>query len=306
MFEAFQFGPLLFRSHTFLLLVGLWLGMELFFRYAARDGLHVGLFLQKGLQFLLSFLLGGRLLGVLLLYRVYMQDPMRILIVWDGVFNIVGGLIGLGIALYIFTLNQRGAFLRWMDAFLPASTVILGFEWFGRFLGSLSYGKPTDMPWGVTVESIGVRYTVPIHPVQLYYALFFFALAFLLLVLKKRRAAGIVTIVGVVVGCVGVLLIESLRGDFAVTVFAKLSDFAFLALLFISLGTIAVFERKISHRYSIINSILVGIGTMTYLLLRPWITVASVEWRFSQFLAVLAMIATVVYVVMHRWKYPQL
>ena len=304
MFEAFQLGPLLFRSHILFLFLGVWLGAEVFFRLASRDGLHIVRLQKEGLWLVLSFLLGGRLVGMLLLYRMYGQDPLRIFVLWDGVFSMSGALAGLVIALYVITWKARGQFLRWLDALLPAASIMLGFEWLGRFLGSLSYGKPTDLPWGVTVESMSVRYTVPIHPVQLYYALFFFALAILLLFMKKKRHIGIVTLLGVVGACVGVILLEFLRGDFAVTVFAKLSDFVFLALLFVSLGAIAVFERKISHRYSLINSVLLGIGTVAYLLLRPWITVISVEWRFSQFLAVLAMIATVVYVVVHRWKYP--
>ena len=274
---------------------------------------------------LLAFLIGGRLLGMILLYRVYVQDPLRILIVWDGIFNIVGGCIGFSVSLLIFTWRQRKAFLRWVDVLIPSMSLILAFDWLGRFFGSLSYGMPTDVLWGVTYESMSVRYTVPIHPVQLYYALWFFALTVLLLKIRKREVSaagpmgfgtnsaalssshtGLVTLVGVLLSCVAVILFEFLRGDFAVTVFAKFSDFFFLALLFMSLGALAAFERKMSHRYSLINGSLVGLGTIAYLLLRPWITVVSVEWRLSQFLAVLAVLSTIVYVVVHRWKYPHL
>ena len=219
--------------------------------------------------------------------------------------------MGFGLVLLITTWRQRRVFLKWTDAFVPAMTLILAFDWVGRFFGSLSYGTPTDQPWGVILKSMSVRYTVPIHPVQLYYALWFFALTVLLLLLSKRqrqivagKSNGAVTLVGISMSCLAVVLFEFLRGDFAVSVFAKLSDFVFLTLLFASLGCIAIFERKISHKISMINSILVGLGTMAYLFARPWIAVVSVEWRFSQFLAVLAILSTVVYVVVHRWKYP--
>jgi phosphatidylglycerol---prolipoprotein diacylglyceryl transferase len=312
MFEAFQLGPFLLRSHLLLFLVGLWLGSELFMRLAAKQGLRMAPFLQKGIWFLLAFLLGGRILSVFLNYRVYLQDPLQVAIVWDGQFNATGGFLGFGLVLLSTTWRQRRVFLQWTDALVPAACFILAFDWIGRFFGSLSYGKPTDMPWGVVLSSMSVRYTVPIHPVQLYYGLWFFTLTVLLLVLHKRRqrtvaanGSGIVTLVGVFLGCLAVILFEVLRGDFAVSVFAKLSDFVFLTLLFVSLGCIAIFERRISHRVSMMNSILIGLGTMAYLFLRPWISVASVEWRFSQFLAVLAILSAVVYVVVHRWKYPQ-
>ncbi len=308
MFEAFQFGPFLFRSHLLFFLIGAWLSTELFLRLAVSEGLQLTHFLRKGWLYLLAFLLGGRLFAVIVLYRVYLQDPARFFVLWDGGFSFLGGCTGLGVALFLVTLRQRSTFLQWLDALLPAVTLGLAFDWLGRFFGNLSYGKPTDVLWGIVVESMAVRYTVPIHPVQLYYAFYFFLLTLLLLMLRKseNRRAGLVTLLGIVLSAVGVILLEFLRGDFAVTIFAKVSDFAFLAVLFMSLGAVAVLERRMSERYSIINSVLTASGTVVYLLLRPWISVASVEWRFSQFLALLAILGTIVYVVVHRWKYPHL
>ena len=182
--------------------------------------------------------------------------------------------------------------------------------------------------WGITMESIGVRYTVPIHPVQIYYAIWFLGLSFLLFHMRRRKQlnvlparlykilgakassvqihtsrSGMVTLVGIVLSCIGVIFLDFYRGDFAITVFAKFIDFAFLALLFVSLGTISVMEKKISNKHSMLNSIMVGMATMVYLIIRPYISIISFEWRFSQFLSVLAVLVTIVYVVVHRWKY---
>jgi prolipoprotein diacylglyceryl transferase len=307
MFEAFQLGPFLFRSHLLFLLLGLWLATELFLRLAASEELDLLHFLEHPLLYLLAFILGGRLFAVLVLYRIYLQDPSRILIFWDGTFSLLGGCIGLGLALSFLIGQRQATFLQWLDAFLPAVTLGLMFDWLGRFFGALSYGRPTNIPWGIVLESMSVRYVVPVHPVQLYYALFYLLLTLLLLVVrKKQRRTGLVTLLGIVGSALGTILLEFLRGDFALTVFAKLSDFFFLGGLFVSLGLIAVLGRRLSPRYSIVNSLLIAIGTMGYLLVRPWIDIASIEWRFSQFLAVLAILSTVVYVVVHRWKYPNL
>ncbi|MBT3834833.1 hypothetical protein HOF56_01145 [Candidatus Peribacteria bacterium] len=328
MFEIFQFGPLLLRSHILFLLIGIVLGADVFFRLANREGLRIILFLKNGWTFLISFLLGGRLLGMLLLYYAYTQDPMKVLIVWDGVFSITGGLVGIGLMLFIYTYRQRAQFLRWMDIYVPSATIIVAFDWIGRFMGAVSYGKPTDAFWGITMESIGVRYTVPIHPVQIYYAIWFLGLSFLLFHMRRRKQlnvlparlykilgakassvqihtsrSGMVTLVGIVLSCIGVIFLDFYRGDFAITVFAKFIDFAFLALLFVSLGTISVMEKKISNKHSMLNSIMVGMATMVYLIIRPYISIISFEWRFSQFLSVLAVLVTIVYVVVHRWKY---
>lgn len=316
MFEALQFGPFLFRSYVFFLLLGIILATELFLRIVRKENIRIAVFYKKGIWFILLFLLFGRLFAILLLYRVYVQEPLRTIIFWDGEFSVVGGCVGIAIALFITTYKERQTFLMWLDAMLPPMALLLAFDWFGRFLGALSYGKPTNMPWGVIHESMRVRYTVPVHPVQLYYALWFCVATFLLLLLHKKRfdqvsrlegsrGIGLPTLLGVLLGCLGVVFLESFRGDFALTVFAKFTDFLFLTLLFVSLGAIAVLERRISPRYSLINSIAVGFGTIGYLLLRPFITVASVEWRFSQFIAALAMIAAIVYVCAYRYKYPK-
>ena len=315
-FEAFQIGPFLFRSSIICLLIGIMLSVDLFMRIVQKEGLRITLFLRRGVWFAVAFLLFGRLFALLLLYRVYVQDPLRAFIFWDGEFSTVGGCIGIVVMLCFFLWREQEMFLVWLDALFPSMTLLFTFDWFGRLLGALSYGKPTNMPWGITLESMHVRYTVPVHPVQLYYTFWFLGVTILLLLLHKRRFGdtmtfggrkgfGFPTLLGTFLGCLGVLFFEYYRGDFAITIFAKLTDFVFLACLFVSLGILTVIERKISPRYSLMNGVIVGFGTIAYLLLRPFITVASVEWRFSQFLAVLAMIATVVYVYAYRWKYQQ-
>ena len=325
MFEAFQLGPFLFRTHILFLLIGVWLATELFLRTAMSENMRTTIFVRKAIWFFIAFLIGGRLLGMILFYRIYVQDPLRILVIWDGIFSVVGGCAGIAITIFVMTWDQRAVFLRWMDTLLPSIILLIAFDWIGKFFGSLSYGKPTDVLWGVAYNSIQVRYTVPVHPVQLYYAFWFFGLTVLLLILRKGGSnspkssyigipkfavqnvkPGLITLVGIILGCLAVIFFEFMRGDFAVMVFAKFSDFLFLVLLFASLGMLSFYERKISHKYSMVNSALLGIGTVLYLVVRPMINIASVEWRFSQFLAVLVILSTIVYVVIHRWKYPRL
>jgi hypothetical protein len=43
-----------------------------------------------------------------------------------------------------------------------------------------------------------------------------------------------------------------------------------------------------------------------YFLIRPWIGLPTYELRFTQLLSVLALLATTVYVIVHRKRYPHL
>jgi phosphatidylglycerol:prolipoprotein diacylglycerol transferase len=238
---------------------------------------------------------------------VYWNDPLRIFIVWDGGFSFLGGAIGIGIVLFWATRTHRATFLQWLDVLLPATTLGSAFSWLGLFFAGHAYGKPTDVFWGVTYDTINVRYAVPIHPVQLYYALFYLMLTFLLLVIRKySQRAGTETLVGILCASIGTFLLEYFRGDFTIPVFATTLDFVILLSLFVSLGIFAAIELMLSRRMLFLFEGVLLLIFGGYALLRSQLPLQTHELRFSQFLAVLALLATVVYVVVHRHRYPHL
>jgi hypothetical protein len=163
------------------------------------------------------------------------------------------------------------------------------------------------MPWAVTYDAISVRYTVPIHPVQLYYAFVFLALTFLLRVIRKHSSrAGSETFVGIFLASAFTFLFEYFRGDFSIPVFATRIDFLVLITLFLSLGLFSAIELRLSQKSLLIYEALLIAVFGGYMICRQWLPFATFELRFSQFLAVLSFLATVVYVVVHRRKYPNL
>jgi phosphatidylglycerol:prolipoprotein diacylglycerol transferase len=307
MFEAFQFGPVTLWMRTAFLLLAIVLSTEFFFRLARSAGLSIQSIKDVALWHLLSFLFFGRLFAVLANYQIYLKNVVQVFIVWDGAFSFIGGAIGIGIVLFVMTHLQRATFLQWLDVLLPATTFGLAFDWLGMFLAAQSYGKPTNVLWAVTFDTFNVRYTVPIHPIQLYYVFFYFALTFALLLVRRYSSrAGAETLFGIILMTTGVFFFEFLRGDFGIPVFARLTDFIFLAGLFLSLGILALIEQRLSERVNAIYGISVAVLTVSYILTRSWFDLPQFQLRFSQVLAVLALIATVVYVVVHRRKYPHL
>ncbi len=307
MFEAFQFGPVTIWLRLSFLLIGTWLSAEFLFRLAASANLSLQSLKDDAKWHLLAFVLGGRILAVIGQYQTYTKDLLRIFIVWDGSFSFLGGAIGVALVLFWSSRNQRVTFLQWLDVLLPATTFGLAFDWFGMFLSAQSYGKPTNVPWGVVMDTISVRYTVPIHPVQLYYALFYIVLTFALLLIRRySKRAGAETLLGIIMASVAVFFFEFLRGDFSIPVFAKLTDFIFLGCLFGSLGVLALIEHKLSEKVNAMYGGAVAVLTFAYVLSRSWLELPQYQLRFSQVLSILALLATVVYVVVHRRKYPHL
>lgn len=307
MFEAFTVGPFFIWTRLIFLLLGVWLSTEFFLRLAQSANLSFSHLRDRAFAYVLAFLLAGRVVAVFANYRAYLKDPLRLFVVWDGGFSYLGGAIGIGCVLYWATRHQRATFLQWLDVLLPATCFGLAFDWLGKFFAGQAYGKPTDMFWGVTYDTLGVRYVVPVHPVQLYYAFFFLLLTFLLLIIRKRSTrAGAETLFGILCASGITFLFEYFRGDFSIPVFATQLDFFVLVCMFVSLGVFAAIELSLSKAalsaYQTVLLIVFG----GYLAGRSWLNLPTFELRFSQFLAVLALLAAVVYVVVHRRKYPHL
>ena len=161
------------------------------------------------------------------------------------------------------------------------------------------------MSWGITYDAMNVRYAIPVHPVQLYYAVFYFFLTFILLIIRKRsKRVGAETLVGIICAALATFYLENFRGDFAIPVFATQVDFILLVALFLSLGVFAAVELKLSKRAFLLYELFLAAITVGYLLLRPWLDLDTYEFRVSQLLAVLALLAVVVYVVVERRKHP--
>ncbi|MSR67847.1 hypothetical protein EXS65_03440 [Candidatus Peribacteria bacterium] len=307
MFEAIEFGPIIIWMRVVFLLLAVWMSAEFFLRLAGSASLSIQSVKDNAKWHLIAFLAMGRLLAIVGNYQAYLKNFFRVFIVWDGEFSFLGGAIGIALVLFWSTRNQRATFLQWLDVLLPAATFGLAFDWIGMFLSAQSYGKPTNASFGIVMDSFNVRYSVPIHPVQLYYALFYFALTFgLLLIRKHSKRAGAETLIGIILASVMVFLLEFLRGDFGIPVFAMLTDFIFLGCLFGSLGVLALIEQSLSERSNLIYGSCVAVLTIAYVLSRSWIDLPQYQLRFSQVLAILALLSTVVYVVVHRRKYPHL
>lgn len=309
MFDAFQIGPFILWTHLLFLLIAIWMSSEFFFRLAQSAGLSLQPFRDQSLWYFFAALIGGRVFAVVEQYRLYIKgdDLFRIFALHDGNFSFLGMAFGIAVVLYITRRSSRTTFLQWLDVLFPATMFGLSFNWLGKFFAGQAYGSPTDRFWGVTYDAFNVRFAVPVHPVQLYYAFFFFILTFGLLVVRKHaRRAGAETLVGVIIASMGTFILESFRGDFGIPVFATQIDLLLLVILFLSLGLFAALEFSMSQKtvftYEMIATILCAI----YLFIRPMLPFESFELRFSQLLSILALLATVVYVTVHRKRHPHL
>ncbi|MFA6522881.1 MAG: prolipoprotein diacylglyceryl transferase family protein [Candidatus Peribacteraceae bacterium] len=307
MFQAFEIGPFIFWTRLLFVLAGIILSTEFFLRLAHTANLSLQHFREKGMLYVCAFLLGGRLSAILAEYQAYFKDPVRIFIFWDGGFNFLGGAIGIAAVLAWATRGHRSTFLQWLDALLPATCLGLVFEWMGAFFSGHAYGRPTEVFWSVTYDAMNVRYSVPIHPVQLYFAVFYLLLTFLLLVIRKKaKRVGTETLAGIFCAAVATFFLEYFRGDIGILVFATQIDILLLIALFLSLGIFAAMGPRLSPKVVYIYEACLLLMAVAYVFLRPFLDLDTYELRFSQLLALMALLGAGVYVLDHRRRFPYL
>lgn len=88
--------------------------------------------------------------------------------IWDQGFSFWGAVIGFALALS-FTLHKaKEDFWRWYDALSVPFLIGIAIGMIGAFLSGYAYGTPTELPWAVRYEVFHVKYTVPVHPTQVY------------------------------------------------------------------------------------------------------------------------------------------
>lgn len=147
-----QLGPLAVHWYGLMylaaFLVFLWLGR----RRAARG---LGPLTPKQVEDLLFFgvlgvVLGGRI-GYMLFYGAgqLLSDPLSLLRIWEGGMSFHGGLLGVIVAIVLFSRKVGCGFWRLADFVVPLVPQGLAFGRLGNFINGELWGHLTDRPWGM-------------------------------------------------------------------------------------------------------------------------------------------------------------
>ena len=156
-------GPLMVRWYGLMYVVGFAVGWWLGRRRAAQPGSSWTAIDVDDVIFFaaLGVILGGRI-GYVLFYAFveFLREPLMIVRVWDGGMSFHGGLIGALASVAIFARRRKRRVADVFDflAPLPGPGILAGR--IGNFINGELWGKPTDVPWGFTVDP------AVLHPMQ--------------------------------------------------------------------------------------------------------------------------------------------
>jgi phosphatidylglycerol---prolipoprotein diacylglyceryl transferase len=141
-------------------------------------------------------ILGGRF-GYVVFYNFeqWMRDPLWLFRVWEGGMSFHGGLIGVIVAMIIYSYRINRPFIGMMDFVAPIVPLGLGFGRLGNFIGQELWGRVSDVPWAMVFPKAMDPEGIARHPSQLYQAFFEGLVLFLIVFLfsSKPRPRGAVS-----------------------------------------------------------------------------------------------------------------
>ena len=170
----FEIGSWPVYSYGVLLALAYLAGLQLAVVRARRAGLDSARVMDLGIYLIIAALVGAKLMLVIVDFDYFRDRPRELLslVRAGGVFY--GGLIfALVVGLW---LVRRYRLPVWTAADMYAPGIALGHVVgrLGCLLAGCCYGRPTDLPWGITFTSpvaasnVGTPLGTPLHPTQLY------------------------------------------------------------------------------------------------------------------------------------------
>lgn len=169
--EIFTLGPLQVRWYGLLFALGFLFGYnhgEKMFKHENIDPK----WLESLFIYLIVATIVGARLGHVFFYGwdYYSQHPIEILYVWQGGLASHGGVLGIIIAMILWSRNVSKRSILWvLDRVVVPSIFVAALIRFGNLMNSEIYGVETTLPWGFIFERN--HETVAKHPTQIYESL---------------------------------------------------------------------------------------------------------------------------------------
>lgn len=151
----------------------------------------------------------------------YFRNPAQLVNVRAGGLGIYGGLAGGALGLFIYSRRHRIPMFGWADIAVVGVALGQVFGRWGNFFNQELYGRPTDLPWAITIDEPhrlpGFEAYSRFHPAFLYESLWSL-LAFIVLYTLARRynqklLTGELTALYLIFYAVGRTLLEMVRLD---------------------------------------------------------------------------------------------
>lgn len=239
----FSFGPIQLHSYGAMVGLGVLTAFFLMIRRASKAGLASETVYDLLFTLLLWGFTGARIFYVIENWDWYVERPLQIFAVWEGGLIFFGGLVAAVAGLWIYCRQKKISFTFALDFLIPYGVLGHAFGRLGCFLNGCCYGKACDLPWAVEFPQLGY----PVHPTQLYEAIFNFLLSALLLrFYSRRKFDGQITGIYFLAYALGRFALEFLRDGNTMWFFLTANQWICFGLF--AAGLFLLFGRKPSRK----------------------------------------------------------
>ena len=194
-----------------------------------------------------SGFIGARLEYVLIQHSIYVHSSEQIFVLWKGGYSSMGAVIA-GSAIGILLLKKKNIpVFRFFDIITPYIALSIFFTRVGGFIRGSSFGKVTNLPWGViyprgslafkaqvssNIISPDASHALPVHPTTLYEAAGA-VIAFFIVVYASRHkhTEGTVMWTLLLVYSMERFVIDYFRGDMMPDVFSIFTPSQMISLI---------------------------------------------------------------------------
>jgi prolipoprotein diacylglyceryl transferase len=189
------------HMYALCILVGIVLAVAITSRRLTRRGAEPGVVLDIALWAVPLGIIGARIYHVLTHPDDYFYEganvwnpfqPGAVWNIWEGGNAIYGSLIGGAIGVWIGCRLTGIRFWSFADALAPGLLVAQAAGRLGNWFNHALFGMPTDLPWGLEIESSNVAFPAGLpdgtlfHPTFLYEIIWNLAGAALIILLERR------------------------------------------------------------------------------------------------------------------------
>ena len=174
--RLFEIGPITVYTYGLLLALAYLGGLQLALVRARQRGLDPTRIMDLGIWIIVSALVGAKAMLLLVEWDHFSKNPSELLSLAQSGGVFYGGLI-LAVAVALWYL-WRHKMPMWTvcDVFAPGIALGHVVGRLGCLMAGCCYGRPTDLPWGITFTdhfanaNVGTPLGIALHPTQLYEA----------------------------------------------------------------------------------------------------------------------------------------
>ncbi|MBI2464453.1 prolipoprotein diacylglyceryl transferase [Candidatus Peregrinibacteria bacterium] len=188
----FALGPIEMHTSSLLLSIGFIIGILLLLKNIQLQRISMEFLMKNYFLFFIVGFLGARIFYILMHLEsyqgMYPQNPLlSVFKIWDKNMSLAGGILSVMAMLIYYAKKEHEDIAKWLDAITNPTIIVFIFYHVGNFFEGANYGNETMLPWGVIFEGTNVKYTVPIHPTQIYALIYTISILINLKIMKERR-----------------------------------------------------------------------------------------------------------------------